>query len=101
MKAEVNPSSLFNVQDLAGSQTPDTGAYPDGPPRSRRVNQTAKSCFSGPGDARWRRSAHLLTPSKDFFAKPSLICNKIKMFMFQVCLGAVFFLKIFIDVFVC
>ncbi|CAG5106096.1 Protein of unknown function [Cotesia congregata] len=34
IKALVRPSSRFSAHDLAGSHTPDTGAYPDGPPMS-------------------------------------------------------------------
>lgn len=43
MNALVSPSSRFKAQDLAGSQAPPTGAYPDGPPMSSLVNQTATS----------------------------------------------------------
>ena len=32
MNAELRPSSRFKLQDRSGSQAPDTGAYPDGPP---------------------------------------------------------------------
>jgi hypothetical protein len=44
MNALVRPSSLLRVQLLVGSQAPDTGAYPDGPPISARVSHTATSC---------------------------------------------------------
>ena len=60
------------MQDLEGSQTPETGAYPDGPPRSNRVSHTAKSCFNDAGEARCNLSAHLFTVSRDFLAKPAL-----------------------------
>lgn len=49
MKALVKPSSLFKVQLRTGLQQPPTGAYPEGPPKSNRVNHIAKSCRDSPG----------------------------------------------------
>lgn len=43
IKALVKPSSRFKAHDLEGSHTPDTGAYPEGPPISNRVSHTATS----------------------------------------------------------
>lgn len=74
INALVNPSSLFRAQLLFGSQTPATGAYPDGPPMSDLVNHMAKSCrgSSAASDA-WMALFQELTFSKDFLALPILI----------------------------
>lgn len=69
MKALVKPSSRFKVQDLAGLQTPETGAYPEGPPMSKRVSHIAMSWLSFDKDKSFR--FHLLTFSNDLLEFPS------------------------------
>lgn len=73
MNALDKPSSLMSEELLAGSQTPDTGAYPDGPPISFLVSQMATSCFSSLGDDLQIRSLQRLTLLSDCFELPSII----------------------------
>lgn len=78
MKALVSPSSLFSVQLRFGSQTPATGAYPDGPPMSARVSHTAISWTASPGERdACRRLFQAFTFCSDLFASPNRITESL------------------------
>ena len=85
MKALESPSSRLREQLRAGSQIPATGAYPDGPPMFRRVNQIAEkwSCSFTAHESKNHRNRNKWCRIAYYKKKIVFSTTRLKCFFFE------------------